>query len=209
MKRTTTALLRRLEEAPWFSTVGQPLGSPLDQSVLSVNAWKEALRCCKSTKWSDFTLEQQNELTMFLHHNAHDRYQNWNKIVVAVKKEMKPILKKTAVAALKPFSLEVEDIKAIQDDLSWNVLGACMELEYGDVREPAFFCGLTCWYLSGRFPCGWAERNAKGKIALLGPVEDSEYDPNEPDWLKLVLANQERLFNPKVRMPKKGKLVVF
>jgi hypothetical protein len=93
--------------------------------------------------------------------------------------------------------------------LEWNILGACMELGYADLREPGFSCGLMAWHLAGRFPCGWGERDAGGQLRLLGPVDESGYDPNEPDWLKLVLSNQDRLFNPKVRLPATGKLVVF
>ena len=35
------------------------------------------------------------------------------------------------------------------------------------------------------------------------------YDPNEPNWLKLVLANQHGLFHPRVRLPAEGELVLY
>jgi hypothetical protein len=97
----------------------------------------------------------------------------------------------------------------VGNTLRWDILGACMELEYADIREPGFFCGLMAWYLAGRFPCGWGERGENGAIRLYGPEDVSGYDPNEPDWLKLVLSNQERLFRPKIAWPAAGKLLVY
>src|SRR5262245_29923222 len=200
MRPETNELLRRLQEADWFASVGQPL----PESVVAVRSWDEAVVCCSSMDWLNFILEMQNRLSMFLHTHARERYGQWNDLVVEVKTALHPLLE----GKLAPMreSLGAHEVK---NTLEWNILSACMELEYADVREPGFFVSLMPWYIAGRFPCGWGERDASGQVRLHGPVDESEYDPNEPDWLKLVLSNQERVFNPKVRLPAVGKLMVF
>jgi hypothetical protein len=200
MRRETEDLVARLDAAEWFSSVGQPLPGAV-RSVIAVSSWADAIECCGSNEWGNFVLEQQNLLTMHLHTHARDRYQDWNNIVRAIKGVTGPLVAKKLRA--------MDESKVIEGCVSWDILGACMEREYADIREPAFFCGLIHWYLSGRFPCGWGERDSTGKIRLLEPVDEGEYDSNEPDWTKLVLANQERLFHPKVRLPAVGKLLVF
>lgn len=208
MKPKTERLLDALDRTAWFSTVGQAPPESLRGTVVPVASWAEAVECCSSDEWSNFTLEQQNSLTMHLHTHARDRYRNWNDIVDSVKAVSTPLLERwlaPALAALGSAEAQASVVAAAE----WDILGACMELEYADIRAPSFFCGLMPWYISGRFPCGWGERTPAGAIQLYGPVDEGDYDPTEPDWLKLVLANQERLFHPQVKLPSAGKLVVY
>jgi hypothetical protein len=158
-----------------------------------------AIACCSSEEWSGFTLEQRNRLTMFLHTHARERYRRWNDIVRAVKEAVNPLVERKVAAV----------IGQLAGSARWDILGACMEWEYADVGEPGFFTGLMQWYLGGRFPCGWGDRDAGGTIRLYGPLAESDYHPSETDWLKLVLVNQERLFRPNVRLPAVGKLLVY
>jgi hypothetical protein len=203
LKRTTANLLARLDEIEWFAAVGDPL----PDTVVTVSSWDDAFRCCSSLEWGDFTLEQRNRLTMHLHVHARARYQGWNECVQSIKEVLEPIGERKIPPGHRGLAAEAE--KAVRDAALWDLLGACTELEYADVREPGFFCGLVAWYLRGRFPCGWGDRNSAGELQLFGPVDEGEYDPNESDWLKLVLANQERLFRPRVRLPMGGKLIVY
>jgi hypothetical protein len=196
MRPETRELLKRLTDADWFCSVGQPL----DGSVVAVRSWEEAAACCSSPEWSSFALEMDNRLTMDLHAHAHERYQRWNDLVRAVKEDMTPLVQ-GKLAGVGQASVEVA--------VRWDLLGACMELEHADVREPGYFCGLMAWYLGGRFPCSWGERDELGHLRLYGAVDESDYDPDEPDWLKLVLAYQDRVFRPKVRLPRFGKLLVY
>jgi hypothetical protein len=145
---------------------------------------------------------------MSLHTNAGQRFRQWNDVVDAVKAVLHPLVKKKVTPVLRRLELPGGP-KAVEDCVRWDVLHACMELEYADVCRPGFGNGLMRWYLAGRFPCGWGELAADGKIRLRGPVEEVEYHPAEPDPLQWVLSEQERVFAPKVRMLSGGKLVVY
>ena len=124
-----------------------------------------------------------------------------------MKQSLLPLVQKKTRPVVR--RLTIPQAATVQHAAEGDILGACMELEYADVFARGFYCSLMLWYLGGRFPCGWGERLETGEVRLYGPVDESEYDPNEPDWLKLVLADQERLFHPKVRLSTKGKLVVY
>jgi hypothetical protein len=208
MAPETKELLQKLDEAEWFASVGQPLDEGLRASVIAVASWSEAIACCASDEWSNFALEQRNLLTMFLHTHALERYRRWNHLVVAVKDVVNPLIERKLLSLAD--RLDVPPcLKVVRDAARWDLLGACMELEYADVRQPGYFRGLMFWYLSGRIPCGWGDRDEGGALHLYGPVYESGYEPNEPDWLKLVFANQERVIHPKVTLPSKGHLLVY
>lgn len=206
MKTQTKGLLEQLDKATFFREVGRPLPEAIQISITTVISWNEALTCCHSIEWENYTLEQRNVLTMYLGTHAHDRYQNWNDIVMDVKKVSGPIAQRKALLLGRT---ERSMKKRIEDCINWDIMGACMELEYADIRVPSFFCWLMEFYLLGHFPCGWGERNNKGKILLYGPVEENDYDPNEQDPRKLALVDQERLVSPQIRMPTSGKLLVY
>lgn len=54
--------------------------------------------------------------------------------------------------------------KAFSDTVHWDILHACMEIEYSDVRQPAFFSNQVDWYLAGHFPCGWDGSFTEGEM---------------------------------------------
>lgn len=70
MQQRPQDLSAALETADWFATVGQPVSGPLRKGGLVVSSWAEAVECCGSTSWENFTLEQQNSLTFYLHSTA-------------------------------------------------------------------------------------------------------------------------------------------
>jgi hypothetical protein len=145
---------------------------------------------------------------MHLHSHARDRYQKWNDIVDSIKVALEPLIAKKLVLAAEQLGPPI-DRKEIKNAVAWDILSACMECEYSDVREPNFFCGLMELYLAGRFPCGWGEIDDEGNTRLLAPVEAINYEPNEPDPRKWVFGNQERVYNPKIQLPLSGQLVIY
>src|SRR4051794_37210199 len=85
MKTEKSGLVSRLVEDGLFHKVGEDLGSEKSHLVFPIHSWEEALMCCCSDEWGNYTLEQRNLLTMYLHDHARNRYQSWNDIVLAVK----------------------------------------------------------------------------------------------------------------------------
>jgi hypothetical protein len=198
----TQELIRQLGAITWFSTVGQPLAASLAGKSLPVQSWSEAVQCCESLEWENYSLEQHNSITMYLHWHAKQRYQQWNELVDSVKTVFVPVVGER----LAGMPRELDPVKV---QVNWDVLGACMELEFADVREPAFFSGLMRVYLSGHFPCGWGERDADGVIHQYGPIEKTDDDINATDLAQIALNSQQRLFRPKVVWPTAGRLLVF
>src|SRR5262245_44375784 len=148
MKQQTKELLDKLASAKFFSHVGEPVPDGLRASVITVSSWRKALRCCCSIEWDNYTLEQRNLLTIYLHSHARNRYRDWNDIAREVKKVAEPLAqdKVTALNHLR----QVERTQVL-NCVIWAILAACMELEYADIRKPDFFCWLMEFYLLGRY----------------------------------------------------------
>jgi hypothetical protein len=154
-------------------------------------------------------MEQQNVLTMHLQAHAHDAYQKWNDIVDAVKEVVIPLVD-LKVSDLAPKVVDIDGgVKKLSASIRWDILGACVEIEYAEFKPPSYFSALMNWYLAGRFPCGWGEVDENGKICLLGPSEDGNYNWEETDAAKIVEAEVSRVYSPKVYLPDKGKLIVY
>ena len=196
MQQRTRDLLAALEGAEWFSTVGQPVPEPLLNKVIVVSSWAEAVECCGSNSWENFTLEQRNLLTSYLHDHALDRYRGWNQIVDDVKAAMIPMVEQKIGSVVMEHALP----EVVGHCVCWDVLGACMESEYADLRKLGFFTGLMGWYMRGRFPCGWGEIDRDGKIRLA----ESESDGPDP----ITRALNFPLLEPPIRLPE-GRLIIF
>jgi hypothetical protein len=54
----------------------------LTMPVKSVDSWETAVEACSRTEWENIELEAQNQLSLWLHDNARERFQKWNEIVV-------------------------------------------------------------------------------------------------------------------------------
>ncbi len=196
MQQRTRELLAALEGADWFSTVGQPVPEPLRNEVVVVSSWAEAVECCGSISWENYTLEQRNLLTMHLHDHARDRYRLWNAITDEVKWVMEPIVDRK----IKPIVEEHGLPQVVDHCVRWDVLGACMENEFADLRKLGFFTYLMGWYMKGRFPCGWGEVDQEGKICLA----KMEYDAPDP----ITRALNFPLLEPPIRLPE-ARLIIF
>ena len=135
------------------------------------------MKICGSRQWKAVTLHHHNALTVHLHRFANKRYQGWNDVVDEIKSFTEPLVTRKLSPVIEEHWLP----KAFDNSVRWDVLHAFMELEYADVREPAFFMMLMQWYLRGRFPCGWGKRNSRGRIELVEPVEpEPDFDPEDP-----------------------------
>ena len=171
MQQRTRELLAALEGSDWFSTVGQPVPEPLLNKVVIVSSWAEAVECCASISWENFTLEQRNLLTSYLHDHAQERYQSWNQIVDDAKAALIPMVDRKMEPVIRQHALP----EVVGHCVCWDVLGACMESEYADICSPGFFTVLMGWYMKGRFPCGWGRsigmaRSASPRASLMVPT---------------------------------------
>jgi hypothetical protein len=150
--------------------------------------------------WENFTLEQQNLLTSYLHQHARDRFQRWNQIVAEVKAAFEPLVERKIGPVVEEHALP----GVVGRCVPWDVLGACMKSEYAEVRRPSFFTDLMGWYMRGRFPCGWGEGDRDGKIPLA--LTEPESDPYGPD--RLTRALNFPFLEPPIRLPE-GRLIIF
>jgi hypothetical protein len=148
MNTKSEELLAALDRIDWFTCVG--LRDLQPATVL--NSWKEAIAFATDRRdWESFRLERRNELTVFLHNHAMDRYRKWNDITVNLKRSIEPMVSRKIANVSAAHNLP----KAFEDCVRWDTLGACMEAEYCDLRPLGFYTDLASVYLSGHFPCGW------------------------------------------------------
>ena len=94
MQQQTRDLLAALEDADWFSAVGQAVPKLPQGQAIVASSWAEAVECCGSISWENYTLEQRNLLTICLHDHARDRYQRWNEIVCEMKAAFEPLVER-------------------------------------------------------------------------------------------------------------------
>lgn len=157
-----TDLSGRIKAIHWFSRCGEPLALDLSMEIESVCSWSAAMEACQSPAWENIELEASNQLTMWLHQNHRERYQDWNDIVDRHKTELiGPLVNEKIV----PFQLARGLDITIVHSTSWDVLGALMENSYLDTHHPAhFFLELLWVYEAGHFPCGWLGDWPRGKL---------------------------------------------
>ena len=148
MNTKSEELLAALDRIDWFSCVGL---HDLEPATV-LDSWKEAIAFATHLRdWESFRLERRNELTVFLHRHAMDRFRKWNEITADVKRRMEPVVWRKITSISTAHNLP----RAFEDCVRWDTLGAFMEAEYSDLRPLGFYTELAAVYLKGHFPCGW------------------------------------------------------
>jgi hypothetical protein len=148
MTAKTEELLAALDACDWFSRVGLRDS----ESATFLDSWNEAIIFATDRRdWESFRLERRNELTVFLHNRAMDRYRKWNEITADLKRTIEPMVFRKIASVSVAHNLP----KAFEHCVRWDILGACMEAEYEDLRPLGFYSELAVIYLKGHFPCGW------------------------------------------------------
>ncbi len=130
MKPSTGEMLAALKSVEWFSGVGDLVAEEHQEAVITVSSWEEAIQCSSSNAWDDFRLEQQNLVTMDLHEHARERYQHWNAIAREMKAAFMPLVRRKIKSVVKAHGLPDD----FQKGVDWDILMACMESEYADIR---------------------------------------------------------------------------
>jgi len=206
MQPQTKRLLRSLDEADLFSHVGQPISEGGDE-IIRVTSSEVAMDMCESIEWENFTLEESNRLSSFLHDKDRVRYNRWSEILADIKEDFELWLSDRLTPITKANHLS----KRFADSVRWDFLGACMESEYADLDCPAFFRNLMPWYISGHFPCGWGVITDKARVRLIGPPCDPDLNPHPDDddyLMKILTWPVAAATKPQPPKPE-GRLVVF
>lgn len=160
MTPQTRELLDRLKQTTLLGHVGEPLPEGLSGKLLQ--SWEQALSPKRRAKWDKIKLDAHGDLTSFLAHQHKARYREWK----ALTAELKP----QVLALVQPACTDLQARQAVPPGLdaalSWDLLAACMEGEYADLRAPGFYQRLASLYLQGRFPAGWFGQYPRGELEI-------------------------------------------
>ncbi|RUT70567.1 hypothetical protein D0817_08815 [Flavobacterium cupreum] len=146
------SFFEKVNTIDWFFNCGKEFSiSNFPIKIKFLTSLDEMQENISSQNWEDFTLEAKNRLTVFLHRNNQNDYQDWNKIAEIVKKNLKPT-EEIAEKFIEKNKLN----KSIVDDVLWNIHGAAMENHYFSMNKkiPVFFKYLLEIYSAGNIPCG-------------------------------------------------------
>jgi len=142
------ARVDELGHGDWFSNITSP---------------EQIAASALSSEWEDFTLERQNDLSSVVATRLQQQGSEWNKCARAFKSFFDEHLAPVITSKLKAAGLD----DALLSVVAWDVVSYMQELNYADVRRPAFFQKLWQAYREGRFPCGWSGEYPKGELIVL------------------------------------------
>ncbi len=160
MTPRTLAFLEAVAKAPLLAHVGEPL--PPGVEAQRIETWAQAMNQRRLSDWSNVKLEPRGDLTSFLAHQHMDRYRRWNDLTGEIKPRVLELVTPVCEAVTEREKLRKSPLASV----SWDVLAACMEYEYADLRAPGFYDRLASLYLLGRFPCGWQGEYPNGSLEV-------------------------------------------
>ena len=158
MHPRTTATLVELEDADWFSRVGEHDAT----KVIVLFSWAEAIEHCASLDWENLCLEAANQYRQRLLERSVDRFEQWNDIAIELKKATIPFVKRKIEPVVRAHGLP----RVFEDQVQWDIVHLCMEAEYADVYPPGFYASHAYWYVHGHFPCGWKGTFPQGMLII-------------------------------------------
>lgn len=148
MKEEIRLKLNNIFTYPFFEQVGKSVPPSLKQ----VDSWQTAARLAGSKKWETCCLAARNFLQGSVETRNWPRTQDWNPLADELRLEIVTF----ADALFSKRALPGDIVKKVKPQLSWDIMLICLEEEYRDVVEPAFYIPfLDRWYAEGHFPCGW------------------------------------------------------
>ncbi|SCB49030.1 hypothetical protein GA0061103_0496 [Rhizobium multihospitium] len=154
----TIATLDKLDSVEWFVNVGKR-----DQTYAEyVNSWDEALKSCSEIEWENLTSEAANQLVERVREKSLDRFNQWNSIL----KVVKPFSDALVTEKSEHISVSNKLPDTFLNCVRWDIFHLCMEAEYSDLVEPAFFSSLSFYYFKGHFPCGYSGPFPKGRFVI-------------------------------------------
>jgi hypothetical protein len=149
MNPRTIATLVELDNIRWFSRVGIKADST---TAIVVGSWPEAIEHCGNSTWEAMRMEAMNQYCERLAARSPERWHSWNEVVKEVEKYTIPLANSKMEAVVREHHLpEIFGVQVRND-----IAALCMESEYADVCPLGFFAGISYWYATGHFPCGWS-----------------------------------------------------
>lgn len=156
MNDATSEFLKSLESADWFSHVGEPTDEP------SVDSWRKAVTASDSRRKENIWLDARGVLTVTLHNEHMERHCQWNDIVDSIK----PASQSIADRKVQPLIDAGTVGQSFLDTVRWDLLHACMELEFADLVEPPYYVDWSEWYRRGRVPVDWYGDFPDGRLVI-------------------------------------------
>ena len=156
----------RLRAIDWFANSGMPVTLDVTMPFHQLSCWDDAIKFCTSLECENSQLEAQNQLTLWLHLQDREHYQEWNdRVREHKKKTLDPLIEQVIDPLL---AKSVSEPAAVIPSVQWDVLGALMENSYlGSGHAALFFLELLTVYEAGHFPCGWRGCWPQGELLIL------------------------------------------
>ena len=158
MKPEALDAFNQIEQADWFSALGQQREGPF----IIVQSWEEATKSCGSPEWQDLILEAANRYREAVLRRDIERYRQWNTVAVDVRQVVLPLVERK----VRPLCASLGLPAIVETCIRWDLIHFGIECEFADVFPPGFFGSQIYWYIQGRFPCGWQGEFPEGKLVL-------------------------------------------
>jgi hypothetical protein len=152
MHPRTTATLRQLDKAAWFSRVG--VGDT--EAAIVLASWDEAIEHCGSLDWENLCLEAENNYRARLFKRSRDHFAQWNHVATDIRQRALDLVDRKVESVMREHHLP----EVFRQTVSVDIMLLCMESEFADVCPPGFFAGQAYWYGADIF-------HADGKAGFL------------------------------------------
>lgn len=159
MHPDTSAILRQLDGARWFSRVGKVDGVEV---ALVLRSWEEAIARLTSTTSQELNWAAANHFCSQILERSKERYDRLGGIIDDLKKITVPMVGRKIDAVVRENKLP----EAFEAKVHIDVIHYCLEAEFADLVKPAWFTGHASWYAAGHLPCGWEGKLPQGRIVI-------------------------------------------
>jgi hypothetical protein len=158
MQQPTRELIAALEGVHWFHNVGK---GGKETGVIFVSSWDEALQYCMASEWEEKRIGEANGMRASI---SKERLKDWNPLI----EQIRPLVECLAESKMWVLPRAIRNRShEILRTVSWDLVHACMELEYDSLIKTRFYRDVAQWYLKGHFPCGYENLNSHGVHVVL------------------------------------------
>jgi hypothetical protein len=156
LARPAAELLKQLQEANWFASIGRPLDDP---HVIRVDKWMAAIASLTDGWWEVCGYERALALRRAAVDGDRELAGAWEQLDEQLVEVVRPLLARQVgpVRAERGFPVEAEMI------LGHQVRHALLEAQFLGRAAAGFFSEIASWLLRGRLPCGM---NQAGKLLV-------------------------------------------